>query len=189
MTASSAPLILCRNIEKSFGGAKALGGVSLEIAVGEVHGLVGANGAGKSTLIRTLAGLIRPDRGDIEVDGQRVELLTPQRATDLGMNFIHQELAFVPGMTVLQNIMLGIHKAQRLGLVDWRAVERQVAPIAKRVGITAPLHARAKGLSAAENWAHQHLPRVGSQGAAYRHGRTDRFALLHRKRETLLDHP
>ena len=152
MTASSAPLILCRDIEKSFGGAKALGGVSLEIAVGEVHGLVGANGAGKSTLIRTLAGLVRPDRGVIEVDGQRVELLTPQRATDLGMTFIHQELAFVPGMTVLQNIMLRIHIAQRFGLVDWRAVERQVAPIAKRVGITAPLHARAKGLSAAENW-------------------------------------
>jgi ribose transport system ATP-binding protein len=152
MTASSAPLILCRDIEKSFGGAKALRGVSLKIGVGEVHGLVGANGAGKSTLIRTLAGLVRPDRGVIEVDGQRVELLTPQRATDLGMNFIHQELAFVPGMTVLQNIMLGIHKTQRFGLVDWRAVERQVAPIAKRVGITAPLHARAKGLSAAENW-------------------------------------
>jgi ribose transport system ATP-binding protein len=152
MTSPPSPLVVCRDIQKSFGGAKALKGVSLEIAPGEVHGLVGANGAGKSTLIRTLAGLVRPDAGDIEVDGQRVEISTPQRATDLGMNFIHQELAFVPGMTVLQNIMLGIPKAQRFGLVDWRAVERHVAPVAKRVGITAPLHARTKGLSTAENW-------------------------------------
>ena len=152
MTASSSPLVLCRDIKKSFGGARALKGVSLTIDVGEVHGLVGANGAGKSTLIRTLAGLVRPDAGEIEVDGERVDISSPQRAADLGMNFIHQELAFVPSMTVLQNIMLGIPKAHRFGLVDWRAVERQVAPIAARVGITAPLRARAKGLSTAENW-------------------------------------
>ena len=68
------------------------------------------------------------------------------------MSFIHQELAFVPGMTVLQNIMLGVPKTTRFGLVDWRAIARDVAPIAKRVGITAPLNANVKGLSTAENW-------------------------------------
>ena len=68
------------------------------------------------------------------------------------MSFIHQELAFVPGMTVLQNIMLGLPKKTRFGLVDWPAIARDIAPIAKRVGVTAPLNATSKGLSTAENW-------------------------------------
>ena len=151
-TPKAPPLVVCRDIVKSFGGAQALKGVSLEIAQGEIHGLVGANGAGKSTLIRILAGLIQPEAGTIEVDGRPLQISTPYVATALGMSFIHQELAFVPGMTVLQNIMLGVPKKQRFGLVDWAAIERDVAPIARRVGITAPLNRSVKGLSTAENW-------------------------------------
>ena len=151
-TPKAPPLVVCRDIRKTFGGAQALKGVSLDLAPGEVHGLVGANGAGKSTLIRILAGLVHPDAGVIEVDGKPLEIPTPHIATALGMSFIHQELAFVPGMTVLQNIMLGVPKKQRFGLVDWRAIERDVAPIARRIGITAPLNASVKGLSTAENW-------------------------------------
>ena len=126
--------------------------MSLELHAGEVHGLVGANGAGKSTLIRVLAGLTQPDRGHITLDGHPVEIATPHHATALGMSFIHQELTFVPGMTVLQNIMLGLPKRSRLGIVDWRAIARDVAPVAARVGIAAPLFASVKGLAAAEYW-------------------------------------
>lgn len=150
--AKAPPFVAARDITKNFGGAQALKGVTLDIVPGEVHGLVGANGAGKSTLIRILAGLVQPDSGTIEVDGQQVAIETPHRATELGMNFIHQELAFIPGMTVLQNIMLGIPKKSRFGLVDWRAIAKDVTPIAQRVGITAPLGANVKGLSTAENW-------------------------------------
>jgi len=148
----ASPFVVARGITKSFGGAEALKGVALDIRPGEVHGLVGANGAGKSTLIRILAGLVQPDAGVIEIDGRPAAIETPQRATELGMNFIHQELAFVPGMTVLQNIMLGIPKRSRFGLVDWRSIARDVAPIARRVGITAPMNATVRGLSTAENW-------------------------------------
>ncbi len=153
-TASPVPasFLVARDIAKAFGGAQALKAVSLDVAPGEVHGLVGANGAGKSTFIRILAGLNHPDAGTIEVDGRRVEIGTPHRATELGMSFIHQELAFVPGMTVLQNIMLGVPKKSRFGLTDWHAIARDVAPIARRVGITAPLNAGVKGLSTAEIW-------------------------------------
>ena len=148
----ASPFVAATGMTKSYGGAPALRGVSLSIRPGEVHGLVGANGAGKSTLIKILAGLTEPDSGEIRVDGQLVSIGNPHRANDLGMSFIHQELAFVPGMTVLQNIMLGLPKKTRFGLVDWPSIARSIEPITKRVGVTAPLNATAKGLSTAENW-------------------------------------
>ena len=149
---AASPFVVARHIAKAFGGAQALKDVSIDLLPGEVHGLVGANGAGKSTLIRILAGLNHPDAGSIEIDGQPTNVANAQAAAAFGMSFIHQELAFVPGMTVLQNIMLGVPKPSRFGLTDWAAIAREVTPIAKRVGITAPLGANVKGLSTAENW-------------------------------------
>ena len=146
------PFLVARDIRKAYGGVQALKGVSLTLEAGEIHGLVGANGAGKSTLIRILAGLAHADGGDVAVDGTIVAIGSPAQATDLGMNFIHQELAFVPGMTVLENIMLGLPKKTRFGMVDWTAIARDVEPVARRVGITAPLNAEVKDLSTAENW-------------------------------------
>ena len=151
-TPQSPPFVSVRSVSKSYGGAQALRGASLSVFPGEVHGLVGANGAGKSTLIRILAGLTQPDDGDILVEGKRVVADSPHVANKLGMSFIHQELAFVPGMTVIENIMLGMPKKTRLGVVDWGAIAKDVAPIAARVGVRAPLDANAKGLSTAENW-------------------------------------
>ena len=149
---AAAPFVVADRIEKAFGGVHALKGVSLSLRPGEVHGLVGANGAGKSTLIRILAGLVQPDAGQIAVDGVPVAISTPHDADRLAMNFIHQELAFIPKMTVVENIMLGLPKPGRLGLVDWRATCREVAPIARRVGVTAPLTAAIASLSTAEKW-------------------------------------
>ncbi|MEZ5669558.1 MAG: sugar ABC transporter ATP-binding protein [Alphaproteobacteria bacterium] len=146
------PFLAVSGIHKSFGGVHALKGAALEIAAGEVHGLVGANGAGKSTLIRILAGLERPDAGTVALDGVPVAIETPHAATRLGLSFIHQELALVPTMTVLENIMLGAPKKQRLGLVDWRAIARDVEPVARRVGIAVPLSTNVSALSTAENW-------------------------------------
>ncbi len=147
------PFLTAEGMFKSFGGAQALKGVSLDLRPGEVHGLVGANGAGKSTMIRILAGLVRPDTGDIRIDGKSVAIDTPHRATELGMNFIHQDLALVPSMSVLQNIMLGLPKKTRfLGLVDWAAIARDVAPIVQRVGIRAGLDTKVRELSTAESW-------------------------------------
>ena len=149
---AATPFLVAEDIAKTYGGVQALKGVSLSIHPGEVHGLVGANGAGKSTLIRVLAGLTQPDRGRILYDGQPVAIPTPHRASDLGMSFIHQELAFVSGMNVVQNIMLGLPKRSRFGIIDWRSIARDVLPLAQRVGITAPLFSTVKGLPAAENW-------------------------------------
>jgi len=146
------PFLTAEGMWKSFGGAQALKGVSIDLRAGEVHGLVGANGAGKSTLIRILAGLVRPDKGEIHVDGKLAAIDTPHQATGFGMNFIHQDLALVPSMTVLQNIMLGTAKKSRFGLVDWPTIAREVAPIAARVGIRASLDTKVRELSTAESW-------------------------------------
>lgn len=151
-TSTTPPFLAARDIRKAYGGVHALKGVSLTLEAGEIHGLVGANGAGKSTLIRILAGLAHADGGEVAVDGNAVVIGTPAQATDLGMNFIHQELAFVPGMTVLENIMLGLPKKTRFGMVNWKAIAREIEPVARRVGITAPLNAEVKDLSTAENW-------------------------------------
>ncbi len=148
----AAPFVSAKGLQKSFGGEQALKSASLSILRGEVHGLVGANGAGKSTFIRILAGLIQPDAGELRIDGAPYVAASPHRANDLGMSFIHQELAFIPGMTVIENIMLGLPKRTRFGLVDWPAIAREVGPIAERVGVKASLNAGVKGLSTAENW-------------------------------------
>ncbi|KFL30040.1 ABC transporter [Devosia riboflavina] len=141
-----------QGITKSFAGIHALRGASLVLRAGEAHGLVGANGAGKSTFIKILAGLIRPDEGQFTWDGSQVSIGDPHHATHLGMTFIHQELAFIPHMTVLENIMLGLPKRTRLGSIDWQAIGKQIAPIAQRVGLDVPLGASAKTLSPTQNW-------------------------------------
>jgi len=149
---AGSPFVAATGIRKSFGGVRALDGVSLDVRAGEVHGLVGANGAGKSTLIRILAGLERADAGTIRVDGAPVTIETPHMATRQGLSFIHQELALVPHMNAVENIMLGAPKQSRLGMVDWKRVADEVAPIARRVGITFPLDAPVSALSTAERW-------------------------------------
>lgn len=83
------PFLDADAIAKSYGGVAALKGVSLRIAPGEIHGLVGANGAGKSTFIKILAGLVQPDGGTILVDGRDADIHSPDQATALGMSFIH----------------------------------------------------------------------------------------------------
>ena len=149
---AASPLVSAVGLRKTYGGVQALKGVSISILPGKVHGLVGANGAGKSTLIKILAGLEHPDAGEIRLDGVPVVIATPERAGALGLSFIHQELALVPQMTALENIMLGVPKPARLGLVDWRRVRRAVQPVAARVGIRFPLDAPTAGLSVAERW-------------------------------------
>jgi ribose transport system ATP-binding protein len=95
-----------RNLSKSFGGTKALDGVSFDIGSGEVHGLVGENGSGKSTVIKTLSGYHMPEAGsEIEVAGERVplpiSLLDQQR---LRLRFVHQDLTLAPTLTVAENL-------------------------------------------------------------------------------------
>lgn len=94
-------------ISKHYEGVRALNQVSFALEAGEVHALMGENGAGKSTLSRILAGVTGPDSGKILVDGQLVEIRSPQQAQQLGIAIIFQELDLFPNLTVAENIVIG----------------------------------------------------------------------------------
>ena len=85
------PQLSLTGLVKAYGAARALNGASLDLRGGEVHALMGENGAGKSTLIKVLAGLVRPDYGQITAGGAPVRLSSPAEAAGLGLRFLHQE--------------------------------------------------------------------------------------------------
>src|SRR3954470_15462440 len=97
-----------RGITKRFAGVVANDGVEFEAHFGEVHALIGENGAGKSTLMNVLAGLYRPDDGQIRVDGEPVSFGSPRDAITAGLGMVHQHFTLVPSQTVTENILLGL---------------------------------------------------------------------------------
>jgi ABC-type sugar transport system ATPase subunit len=130
------PLLRLQRIHKQFGGAPVLTDVSIDVFAGEVHALVGENGAGKSTLMNIVTGVVPPDDGVIEWLGQPVRIRNPRAARDLGIAFVHQELALVPQLSVAENIFLGQHPARGLGvrLVKWRELREQARLVLTRLG-------------------------------------------------------
>lgn len=129
------PQLCFSGLVKTYGAARALDGVALDLRSGEVHALMGENGAGKSTLIRILAGIERADAGQITLDGTVLRLAGPTDAEAAGLRFLHQELQVVPGLSVAENMHLARPYPTRFGLVDWRAL-RQAARVAlARLGV------------------------------------------------------
>jgi len=94
------------NIVKSFGGAKALAGVSLTVKSGEVHCIAGENGSGKSTLIKIMSGVHAPDSGLIRLGEKTFEALSPREAVREGVQVIFQDFSLLPNLTVAENIAL-----------------------------------------------------------------------------------
>jgi ABC-type sugar transport system ATPase subunit len=112
-----------KSVSKAFGGSAALRAVSLTIEPGEQVGLIGENGAGKSTLIKLLAGVHRPDEGEILWQGQIVDFRRPRDAMNAGMATIHQELSYFEKLTVAENLLLGEPWPRtRWGATDWNAL-------------------------------------------------------------------
>jgi len=145
-------LLAIDGLTKRFGGIAALQDVSLRLGAGSVLALCGANGAGKSTLVRILAGVETPDAGEIRIDGEPVTIASPQDATRLGLNFIHQELNLVPKFTALQNMALGYEGAARRGLLDRRAARRRAKEVVGRLGADFDLDAPVQDLTVSQRW-------------------------------------
>jgi ABC-type sugar transport system ATPase subunit len=117
-----------RGIVKSYGGVQALKGVDVTIEVGRVLILLGENGAGKSTLIKVLTGAVRPDSGDILIDGTRVALRDPEHANSLGIAAVYQEPMIYPHLTVLENIFVGREMCNAFGLIQRNRMVEAVRP-------------------------------------------------------------
>ena len=116
-----APALEAEHLTKSFGGVRVLDDVSITVAQGEIHGLVGANGSGKSTLIKILSGYHTPDAGSLKVRGEEAPLpIPPDRATRLGLSFVHQDLGLIPQLNVLENLRVGRFETHPGWRISWR---------------------------------------------------------------------
>ena len=103
---SPAPLVQLQDIDVGFGHIRALESACLELHAGEVVALLGDNGAGKSTLIKVLTGLVRPQAGDIRVNGESLTLASPSQARKQGIEAVYQDLALVPLMSIARYFFL-----------------------------------------------------------------------------------
>jgi rhamnose transport system ATP-binding protein len=128
------PLVKLQRVSKSYGGVRALKGVSFDLRPGEVHALLGENGAGKSTLIKVITGAHQPDGGTIEIAGQPVRHLTPAAARELGIACIYQQPAMFPDLTVAENIALRLEPATAGRRVDWPARRARAGQLLQRIG-------------------------------------------------------
>jgi ABC-type sugar transport system ATPase subunit len=138
-----------RRIGKRYGAVRALDDVSLTVAAGEIHALVGENGAGKSTLGRIIAGAAAPDEGEILVDGRAVVLRSPRDAIRHGISLIEQDFALAPQLSVLDNVFLGVELGPR-GLLDRARQRRRFSGLAERIGFRREPSARVDSLSTAD---------------------------------------
>jgi ABC-type sugar transport system ATPase subunit len=130
------PLLTLSGIEKRYGGVRALRGASLTIGSrGVVHGLLGENGSGKSTMLGILSGQVRPDAGEIVVDGESVSFSTPADALARGIAMVSQETAIAPRLSVTENILLGPRLVRTAAGINWRASRERAGRVLARLGL------------------------------------------------------
>jgi ABC-type sugar transport system ATPase subunit len=141
--------LVVTGVSKRYGGVPALSDVSLTISPGTVHALVGENGAGKSTLGKIMSGVIVPDEGTMTLGGEHLSFKSPRDALSHGIVTIVQELAIVPGLTVAENVYLGV-EATTAGFVRRRESRRRLRELARTVGFDISPDRRAGSLSIAD---------------------------------------
>ncbi len=132
MNGMSQATVEYRGISKHFAGVRALEGVDFSCRPGSIHGVLGENGAGKSTLIKIMAGVLRPDKGEMLVDGRPVSFTHPQDATKAGIVCMFQELSLVPDLSVADNIAIA-DPPRRFGLIDGNAQRQRARELLARV--------------------------------------------------------
>jgi simple sugar transport system ATP-binding protein len=135
-------------LTKRFGAFTALDAVSLDIAPGSVHALLGENGAGKSTLVKCVAGFQRAEQGSLLVDGREREIASPAAARALGIGMVYQHFTLAPGMTVAENLLLAGGRVP--AVIDWRAQRAALADFLAATPFRLDLDAHPSGLAAGE---------------------------------------
>jgi ABC-type sugar transport system ATPase subunit len=126
-----------RQASKRYPGVRALSDVDLRVGRGEVHAVLGENGAGKSTLMKVIAGSVRPDAGQMTVDGRPVPFGSPDAARANGIAMVYQDLSLVPQLSVDENVLLGRWPTRRSGTIDWTRLHAAARPHLERIGLDA----------------------------------------------------
>jgi ribose transport system ATP-binding protein len=138
-----------QDISKHFGATEALKSVSLTIATGSVHALVGENGAGKSTLGKIVSGVYSPDHGNVLVDGEPIRFRSPREALAHGIAAVAQELLAVPSLSVAENVLLGA-EPHRATFIRRRALRQRFDELAASAGFDLPANRPVRRLRTAE---------------------------------------
>ena len=139
-----------RHISKRFGGVRALRDVSLTIGRGEIHCLAGENGSGKSTLIKIIAGVCRPDEGEIIINGRSTGHLRPIDAVREGIQVIYQDLSLFPNLTVAENLAINSLMERGCRWATPGRIRRVASEAIARLGFDIDLEEEVAGLSVAE---------------------------------------
>jgi general nucleoside transport system ATP-binding protein len=135
-------------LTKRFGAFTALDQVSLKVAPGSVHALLGENGAGKSTLVKCIAGFHRAEEGAVMVDGREQDIAHPTAARALGVGMVYQHFTLAPGMTVAENLLLA--GGQTPGVIRWKAKRAELQQFLESTPFRLDLDARPSELAAGE---------------------------------------
>ena len=133
---------------KRFGAFTALETVSMKVAAGSFHALLGENGAGKSTLVKCIMGYYLPDEGAVVVDNREQVVDNPRAAHALGLGMVYQHFTLIPAMTVTENLVLGRHELPKV--FDWREERRALAAFLEQMPFRVRLDATVSSLSAGE---------------------------------------
>lgn len=133
-------------IRKEFNGFVANDNITLQLAKGEIHALLGENGAGKSTLMNVLFGLYQPEAGEIRVNGKSVHITNPNIANDLGIGMVHQHFMLVDTFTVTENIVLG-NEPKKFGTVNMKKAEQKVRELSEQYGLSVDPAAKISDIS------------------------------------------
>lgn len=132
------PIVEMKDIEKHFGPVIALNGVSFDVRPGECHCLLGDNGAGKSTFIKTMSGVHKPTRGEIQFEGKRMDFASPRDAMEAGIATVYQDLAMIPLMSVTRNFWMGREPVKKIGpmkFMDFRTANEVTMEEMRKMGI------------------------------------------------------
>jgi ribose transport system ATP-binding protein len=144
------PILQLRQISKAFVGVQALSHIDFDLNGGEVHALLGENGAGKSTLMKILAGILRPDEGEIVIGGVPRNFTTAEDAAKAGVGIVFQEFSLIPDLDAVDNIFLGREIRTRFGFLDRRAMRAAAAGIVARLNVALHLSVPIGRLSVAQ---------------------------------------
>jgi len=139
-----------KDVSKAFPGVQALSDISISVAEGQIHGLVGKNGAGKSTLMAILMGIQQSDSGSISIAGHTFTTMSPQQALEAGIAYVPQRINMLGSLSVAENILAGEMPTNRFGFVNWREVFREAENRLTQLGLKLDVRSRVEGLSVVE---------------------------------------